>query len=175
MPIAPGEPSSADRLFPIVYDELRALADRFMQRERVDHTLQPTAVVHEAYLRLVGERRIEWRGRAHFFAAAATIIRRILIQHARMKQAGKRGGGARTRSLTQDPADEHDSDLNLLTLNEGLDRLAELNERQARVVELRFFGGLGVTETAQVLDVSPRTVKADWRIAQAWLRAYLSH
>jgi RNA polymerase sigma factor (TIGR02999 family) len=164
----------AEQLFAVVYDELHALAERFMHAERKDHTLQPTAIVNEAYLRLVGQKRVVWAGREHFFAVAATMIRRILVEHARKRNAAKRGGGGRKVPLDAHPTAEDDRSVDLLTLDEGLAELGRLNERQARIVELRFFGGLNVEATARVLGVCPRTVKGEWRVARAWLRSYLS-
>lgn len=167
--------ATPDRLLPLVYDELRALAQHQLQRERPGHTLQATALVHEAYLRLVDQTRIEFAGRSHFFAIAATMIRRILVDHARGKAAAKRGGQAGRLTLHEDAAAINDDrGVDLLDLDDALTTLAALSDRQARVVELRFFGGLTVEEAADVLDVSPRTVKDDWRIARAWLRQRLT-
>ena len=169
-----GRASAADGLFPLVYEELRALAEREMRNERADHTLQPTALVHEAYLRLIDQRKVRWNGRSHFFAIAATIIRRILLQHARDRRAAKRGSGAPRVDYTEDLEHTSGREIDLLALDEGLSELAQLNERQSRVVELRYFGGLGVDGTAMLLDISPRTVKSEWRVARAWLRGYLT-
>ncbi len=169
-----GRASAADGLFPLVYEELRSLAQREMRNERADHTLQPTALVHEAYLRLIDQRKVQWNGRSHFFALAATIIRRILLQHARDKRAVKRGSGAPRVDYSEDLQQTNEREIDLLALDEGLSELAQLNERQSRVVELRYFGGLGVEETARLLDISPRTVKSEWRVARAWLRGYLT-
>lgn len=169
-----GDASAADRLMSVVYDELRALAQSCLQRERPDHTLQATALVHEAYLRLVDQTRVEWQGRAHFFAIAAEVIRRVLVDHARSHRALKRGGAAQRLTLFESAVlGEGPDGVELLTLDEALRELATHSERQARVVELRFFGGLSVEETAAVLDVSPRTVKDDWRFARALLRRRL--
>ncbi len=165
-----GDESAANRLLPLVYDELRGLAAHYMQQERRNHTLQPTALVNEAYLRLVDQSRVNWRNRAHFFAVAAEVIRRILVDHARQKAAAKRGGGQPHFPLdVAEPADTATGPVDLLALDDALRRLDELSERQRRVVELRFFGGLSVQETAHVLDVSEATVKNDWRVARAWL------
>lgn len=167
--ISNGDLSAVSDLMPLVYDELRKVAAAHLAQERVNHTLQPTALVHEAYLKLVNQSRVQWKDRAHFLAIAAMVIRRILIDHARQKQAGKRGSGKRlTLQLTADVSTTSD-ELDLVELEDTLNRLAQLNERQAKVVELRYFGGLDVDETAEVLGVSPRTVKGDWRFARVWL------
>jgi RNA polymerase sigma factor (TIGR02999 family) len=165
-----GDSSAADRLLPLVYDEMHELAHQWLRRNRRDHTLQPTALVHEVYLRLVGAQSVAWQNRAHFMAVAAKAMRQILIDHARRRQAAKRGGGEWRRVSLAD-ADEKSPlpDADLIALDEALDRLAELNERQARIVELRYLAGLSVKETAHVMDVSMRTVKSDWRMARAWL------
>ncbi len=169
------DPSSAEKLLPLVYEELRGLAARYMRHERPDHTLQPTALVHEAYVRLVNDREVEWKGRTHFFAIAARSIRQILVNHALAHQAGKRGGKQRRVLLHEAQSPEKPGQgIDLLALHEALEELAELDERQCRVVELRFFGGLSVEETVEVLGVSPRTVKGAWRIARAWLKERLS-
>jgi RNA polymerase sigma factor (TIGR02999 family) len=163
-------PGSGGDLDARLYGELRALAGDFLRRERSDHTLQPTALVHEAWIRLSAEAGSPWDNRARFFAIAAQAMRRILIDHARRKQADKRGGGAQRITLVTDITPPLDSaDVDLLALDEALDRLAALDERQARVVELRFFAGLTVDEVAEALDVSARTVAGDWRLARAWL------
>jgi len=168
-----GKPSAVNELLPLVYGELRALAGAYMKRERPDHSLTPTAVVHEAYLRLIDNSRTDWRGRTHFFAVAAVQMRRVLVDHARAHAARKRGGD-RLRISFAETADLHAGiSLDVLALNEVLDRLAALSPRQASVVELRFFGGLGVMESAHCLQVSERTVKEDWRVARAWLRREL--
>ncbi len=164
-----GDPTAADRLMPLVYSELRGLAERYLQRERTDHTLQATALVHEAYLRLVDQSRVDWKSRAHFFAVAAEMIRRVLVDHARRHRAAKRGGTVRRVGLDERLGSEDHDRIDLLALDEALDELATLNDRHRRVVELRFFGGLTVEESAHVLDVSPETVRADWRMARAWL------
>ena len=168
-------PSAArtSELVPLVYDELRQLAAATLARERPGHTLQATALVHELYLRLAGQRKSRWDSRAQFFAAASAMIRRILVNHERDRRSARRGGRARRvvledRQLT-DPADP----LDLLVLEELLQRLTALSERQGRIVELRFYGGLSVDEVAEVLDVSPRTVASEWAVARAWLRAAL--
>lgn len=168
-----GDPQALEDLIPLVYDELRQVARQYLRRERPGHTLQPTALVHEAYLKLVDQRRIRWQNRAHFFAVAAQLIRRILVDHARARGASKRGGGLRQLTIEADvaPAERRGQagELDVLALDGALSRLAELDPRQAHVVELRFFGGLDVEETAEVLGVSSPTVKRDWRTAKAWL------
>ena len=168
-----GDDGAASKLIPVVYDELRRLAGSYMRRERVDHTLQATALVHEAFLKLIEQRSVNWQGRAHFFGVAAQLMRRILIDHARGHVRQKRGGEQKKVSLdeafvfSEKQADE------LLAVDDSLNLLAKLDPRQARVVELRFFGGLSVEEAAEVLGVSPKTVKRDWSIAKAWLYADL--
>jgi RNA polymerase sigma factor (TIGR02999 family) len=168
-----GDRSAAKRLTPLVYDELRGLAARYMQQERADHTLQATALVHEAYIRLIDQSRVDWKNRAHFFSVAAEMIRRVLVDHARQHHAAKRGGDARKVRLTDSDGALEDPDVDLMALDEVLDELRRLNERHGRVVELRFFGGLSVEDTAHVLEVSPQTVRSDWRMARAWLRERL--
>lgn len=168
-----GDRGALDRLMPLVHDELRRLAQAHMRRERADHTLQATALAHEAYMRMVDLDRIDWRDRAHFFGVAAGVMRRILIDHARKRRAARRGGGAPHVPLEEGLRLADDRPDELVDLDEALERLAALDERQARIVELRFFGGLSVEETAAVLDVSPRTVKREWAVARAWLRAEL--
>lgn len=171
--LAGGDQAALDRLLPVVYENLRALAQRELRRERPDHTLNATALVHEAYLRLVQLDSITWEGRAHFFGAAAQAMRRILISYARMKKAEKRGSGADHLSLDDVVVAARDRPAELLALDEALDRLAELDERQARVVECRFFGGMSVEETGVALGISPATVKRDWTLARAWLNREL--
>ena len=168
-----GEDGAASKLVPVVYDELRRLAGSYMRRERVDHTLQATALVHEAYMKLVEQRSVNWQSRAHFFGIAAQLMRRILIDHARGHTREKRGGDHQKVSLdeafvfVEQRADE------LLAVDDSLNLLAKIDPRQARIVELRFFGGLSVEEAAEVLGVSPKTVKRDWSVAKAWLYADL--
>ena len=172
-----GDTSAADRLVPAVYDELRRQAERAMRREGGEHTLQATALVHESYLRLVDQRQVEWRNRAHFFAIASTVMRRILVDHARARLTAKRGGGATQITLAGVEADRgHDNadDVDLLELHEALEKLAVLDPEQARLVELRYFGGLTIEETGEALAVSPATVKREWALARAWLRRELS-
>ena len=171
-----GESGAADEIMPLVYGELRRQARRYLRRERANHTLQSTALVHEAYIRLVGQRDVTWQNRAHFFGIAAEMMRRILVNYALRAACEKRGGEAVTIAIdggTLQIADRS-ADVNLIELDEALDRLAELDARQARVVELKYFGGLSIAETAEVLGVSNATVKREWNIARTWLRAELS-
>jgi RNA polymerase sigma-70 factor, ECF subfamily len=170
--LSKGDAQAADRLVPLVYGELRRLAASYMRREREDHTLQATALVHEAYLKLV-EQRASWQSRAHFFGVAAQVMRRILIDHARGHLREKRGGEYQKVSLDDVLVFSREQSEEILAINESLERLAKLDARQARVVELRFFGGLSVEEAGEVLAVSPKTVKRDWSVAKAWLYADL--
>jgi RNA polymerase sigma factor (TIGR02999 family) len=165
-----GDSAAGGELLPLVYDELRGLAAHYLRSERTNHTLQPTALVHEAYLRLIEADRITWRGRAQFLALAASQIRKVLVDHARRKRAGKRGGDARNLVLDDGTPGGEAPDPDLIALDEALGALAGRSERQSRVVELRFFAGMTVPEVAEVLEVSPTTVKNDWRAARAWLR-----
>lgn len=164
-----GDAAATDRLLPLVYDELRALAQSHLAQERAGHTLQATAIVHEAYVRLVDQRRARFRDRQHFFAVAATTIRRVLVDHARSKGRLKRGGGQHRVEL--DPTVDWSGTraLDLLALDDALRRLHDLHERQARVVELRFFAGLTIAQAAEVLGVGTTTVEDDWAVARAWL------
>lgn len=164
-----GDKAAMDKLLPIVYDELRRLAASFFRRERLNHTLQATALVHEAYLRLVDQSRVGWENRAHFFGSAAQLMRQILVDHARSHNAAKRGGGEIKVSLAEDMALAGPRELDLIALDMALDELAALDEQQSRIVEMRFFGGLSIEETAEVLGVAPVTVKRDWNTAKAWL------
>lgn len=157
-----------------VYAELRALAAHYLQQERVGHTLQPTALVHEAYLRLAEQTRAKWQSKAHFVAVAAEIMRRVLVDHARAAGALKRGGPNRRVTLDTSAIDSERPEIDLLALDDALKRLAALEERHARVVELRFFGGLSVPQTAEILGVSTRSVENDWHMARAWLRRELT-
>jgi RNA polymerase sigma-70 factor, ECF subfamily len=168
-----GDRSAVDRLMPLVYGELRALAESYLQRERTGHTLGATALVHEAYVRLIRQEEVEWQNRAHFFAIAAQAIRRILVDYARSREADKRGGGRERVRLDEDMAVQGERDLDLLALDESLKELARLHPRQAQIIELRFFGGLSLKEVAEALGVSPRTVDGDWHMARAWLRRQL--
>ena len=164
-----GRPDAASQLIPLVYDELRRLARRQMRRERSDHTLQPTALVHEAYFRLVNQPERTWQTRTHFIRIAAQVMRRMLIDHARARLTAKREGGLQRVPLEEPLLFTEEQSDELLALNEALERLAQLDARQSRVVELRFFGGLTVEETAEALAISPKTVKRDWCVARAWL------
>ena len=168
-----GNKAALDQLMPVVYDELRHLAARYLSMERSNHTLQPTALVHEAYLQLVDESRVAWQGRAHFFGAAAQLMRRILVDHARERNAVKRGGGALKVTLNEALAVPELPDLDLVALDRALNDLAALDPQQSKIVELRFFGGLSIEETAEVLAISPATVKRHWITAKAWLRRAL--
>jgi len=170
-----GDESALDKLMPVVYDELRRLASNYLRRERAGHTLQPTALVNEAYLRLVDQRQARWQNRAQFFGVAAQLMRRILVDHARVRQAQKRGGSDQ-QQLSLSHADQvaQKPDVDLLALHEALNQLAEIDEQQARIVELRFFGGLTIEETAEVIGISHATVERDWTMARAWLRRELS-
>ncbi len=168
-----GQPGVENQLLPLVYAELRRVAAGYMRRERPGHTLQATALVHEAYIQLVDQTRVTWRNRAHFFAVAAQIMRRILVDHARAHRAQKRGGDARKLTLEETVGAFGQRDVALEALDDSLTALAQLDARQARIVELRFFGGLTVDETAEVLGVSAPTVEREWRMARAWLYSQL--
>ena len=164
-----GDKAALNELLPQVYGQLRRLANYYLQQERPDHTLQPTALVHEAYLRLMGEKQIDWQNRAHFFGIASVRMRQILVEHARGRQAAKRGGGEYRLSLSEvDPVEKRD--MSLLALDDALQKLEIFDSQKARLVELRYFGGLTIEETAEVLQISPATVKRDWNLAKAWLR-----
>ena len=167
-----GEEDAVDALFSAVYDELRRIARGSMRGER-SITLQPTVLVHEAYVRLIGQRSVEWNNRAHFFAVALQMMRRIVVDHVRRRQAEKRGGGAVTISLDSSVDAAAAAELDVLGVDEAITDLAAIAPRQARIIELRFFGGLTIEDTARVLDVSPITVKREWRLARAWLLSRL--
>ena len=172
-----GDRDALEELVPLVYSELHRLASRHMRREEVGHTLQSTALVNEAYLKMVnssGSSHIAWRNRAHFFAVAAGIIRNLLIDHARAHRAEKRGGGVRSVTIDERVAAPERTDLNLHALDGALERLAALDAKQARIVELRFFGGLSLDETAEVMHISRSSVKRDWAMAKTWLYRELS-
>jgi RNA polymerase sigma-70 factor, ECF subfamily len=169
-----GDKEALDQLIPIVYDELRRQASRYLRRERAGHTLQTTALIHEAYLRLVDQRNVHWQNRAQFFGIAAQLMRRILVDHARTKHRAKRGGSGVRVSLTDATSITKDPDLDLVELDEALNRLAAIDEQQGKIVELRFFSGLNVEETAAALGISPATVKRDWSVAKAWLHREIS-
>ncbi len=174
MDLRQGDQQAEEKLIPLIYGELRQLAGRYMRGERQGHSLQPTALVHEAYLRLTDMKEANWQSRAHFFAVAAQLMRRILIDHARSHHAHKRGGLAQIVPFDEAFAASFASSEQLLVLDEALDRLAKLDPRQGRIIELRFFAGLTEEETGQVLGISPRTVKRDWRLAKAWLYRQLA-
>ena len=169
-----GDSCALDALIPLVHGELQRVARRQMKREREDHTLQTTALVNEAYLRLVDLSRIRWQDRAHFFAMSARLMRRILVDHARSRRYLKRGGGARRVSFDEALAVSRESAADLVALDDALQSLARVDSRKGQVVELRYFGGLSVDETAEVLHVSPETVMRDWRLSKAWLLRELS-
>jgi RNA polymerase sigma factor (TIGR02999 family) len=170
-----GDKAALDELVPQVYSELRRLANHYLRQERPGHTLQPTALVHEAYLRLVEEKEIDWQNRAHFFGIAAVRMRHILVEHARSRHAAKRGGGEYRLSLSEADRLSEKRDETLLALDDALKRLEALDPQKSRVVELRYFGGLTIDDTAEVLKVSPATVKRDWSMARAWLRSEISN
>jgi RNA polymerase sigma factor (TIGR02999 family) len=172
---AAGDGAALDRLLPLVYEELRRVADRSMKRERPGHTLQATALVNEAYLRLVGQREARWQNRAHFFAIAAQCMRRILVDYARTRGYQKRGGDRHRVTFDEGLAVSDDRWSALVDLNDALANLAKVDERKARIVDLRFFAGLSIEETAEVLHVSPGTVMRDWTFAKAWLSRHLGH
>ena len=171
-----GDRSALDELLPVVYGELRSLAANYLHRERPDHTLQPTALVHEAYLRLIDQREVNWQNRAQFFGVAAQMMRRILVNHARDRHASKRGGKAADYKVSLDEAVSYfaERDVELVKLDDALRELETFDARQSRIVELRFFGGLTIEEAAEVLDVSPATVKREWVTAKLWLKREMS-
>lgn len=171
--LSKGNPDAAEKLIPLVYSELKRLARSYMRRERQDHTLQTTALVHEAYLKLVRNQTVNWQGRSHFFGIAAQLMRRILIDHARAHLREKRGGAREELPLYEALVFSYEHSEDLLRLDEALARLTTLDPRQSRIVELRFFGGLSVEETADLLNISPKTVKRDWVAAKAWLHGEL--
>jgi RNA polymerase sigma factor (TIGR02999 family) len=164
-----GDQAALEELTPLVYGELRRLAGRYLRRERPDHTLQSTALVHEAYMRLIDQRSVRWQNRAHFFGVAAQLIRRILVDHARGRMAAKRGAAVCKLSLDEAIETPGARDLDLAALDDALNALARIDLQQSRIVELRFFTGLSIEETAEVLHISPATVKRDWTTAKAWL------
>ena len=168
--LSQGQPEETSKLIPVVYDELRRLARHYLRQERPDHTLQTTALVHEAYLRLVEHGEITWQNQAQFIGVAARVMRRVLVDYARARQSGKRGGLEQKVSLEIGPlifTPEQTEEL--LALDHALTKLAELSPRQCRIIELRFFGGLTVEETAELIGIAPKTVKRDWTVARAWL------
>ncbi len=170
---ASGGPATLDELLPGAYAELLRLAEAYLSRERPDHTLQATALVHEAYLRLVDQRSVDWRNRVHFFGAAAEMMRRILVNHARARRTAKRGGDMPRLALDEAVGFYDERNLDIVALDDALTELALIDGRQGRVVELRFFAGLSIEETADVLSISPATVKREWHMARAWLRREL--
>ena len=173
-----GDHAAEEQLLSAVYTELHRQAARAMRRESDEVTLQATALVHEAYLRLIDQSRVQWSNRAHFFGVAAQLMRRILVDHARRRRAQKRGDGVRPLALDDSDgpasASNDDAGVDLLVLNDALERLGELDERQARIVELRYFAGLSIEDTAEALRISPATVKREWAVARAWLRRELA-
>lgn len=169
-----GDQAAMEKLMPLVYSELRRLATNYLRRERAGHTLQPTALVNEAYLKLVDQRNARWQNRAHFFGIAAQLMRRILVDHARQRQAVKRGGADQQRlSITSAETVIKQPEIDLLALNEAMDELAQMDPQQGRIVELKFFGGLSIEEIAEVLSIGHATVERDWKMARAWLRKQL--
>lgn len=171
-----GRRDSLDALLPLVYDELRRLARKYLSNERIEHTLQPTALVHEAYIRLVGQQSIDWQNRAHFFGVASRLMREILIDHARSKNRKKRGGEFGTRIELDSAVSFHSSakTLDMLSVDDALSRLEKLDERQGKIVEMKFFGGMTIEEIASVLDISPTTVKREWTSAKLLLSQMLA-
>jgi RNA polymerase sigma factor (TIGR02999 family) len=170
-----GRREALEHLMPVVYEDLRRMAAGYMRHEMAGHALQPTALVHEAYVRLVDQKQVKWRNRAHFFGVAASMMRRILVDHARKRRADKRGGDWERVTLAEhELAAEPAREIDVLALHESLERLAMFDPQQARIVELRYFGGLTIEEAAEVLGISAATVVRDWTIAKAWLRADLS-
>ena len=169
-----GKPDVLEKLMPLVYKELRRLARQYLNKERAGHTFLTTDLVHEAYLRLIDQKRVKWQNRAHFFGIAAQLMRRILVDHARGKKRIKRGDGAQRVSFNEAASASYDSKVDILAIDEALKRLAEIDERKARVVELRFFGGLELEEVATFLQLSPITVSRDWKLAKAWLHRALT-
>lgn len=176
--VSAGDEKAVSRLMPLVYDELRRLAASYLRRERPGQTLQATALVHEAYVRLIGEKAHNWQNRTHFLAIAALSMRQILVQRARTRKAAKRGGDPERINIDEQllaaPETGAPDQIDLLALDVALDRLSALNQRQAKIVELRYFGGLGVEEAAEALGISPATVKRDWTLARAWLKRELA-
>jgi RNA polymerase sigma factor (TIGR02999 family) len=169
-----GNQAALDKLMPLIYDELRRLAHHYMSREHAGHTLQTTALVNEAYLRLIGRRDMHWQNRAHFFAISAQLMRRILVDHARAHTRIKRGGGTHLLTLDEGAVVSRERAAEVIALHDALNELAALDPRQSRIVELRFFGGLSIEETTEVLGLSAATIKREWRTAKAWLYHVLS-
>ncbi len=169
-----GDEEARERMLPLVYDELRRLAARYLRRERPGHTLQPTALVHEAYVRLIDQRQVDWSNRAQFIGLAAVMMRRILVNHARDRVADKRGAGAEHVPLTVAGDPMGAPEVDLLDLHDALDRLAGLDQRKAQIVELKFFGGLTIEEIAETVGISRATVEREWKFARAWLFSAIS-
>jgi len=175
-----GNEAALGELTSLLYRELRSLAQRHLRRERANHTIQRTALVHEAFVRLINQQSVDWRSRGHFFALASTLMRRILVDHARARLSSKRGGGQPMESLEEIPeglelVDESaDSDADITAIDAALTRLAAIDDRQVQIVQMRYFGGLTIEETAQALDISEATVKREWTLARAWLKRELS-
>jgi RNA polymerase sigma factor (TIGR02999 family) len=177
-----GNEAALGELTSLLYRELRSLAQRHLRRERSNHTIQRTALVHEAFVRLVNQQSVDWRSRGHFFALASTVMRRILVDHARARLSSKRGGGLPVQSLEEiedgtEPADDSgqtDSDEDITAIDSALTRLANIDGRQVQIVQMRYFGGMTIEETAQALDISEATVKREWTLARAWLKRELS-
>ena len=165
-----GDRAALDKLMPLVYEELRRLAHKYMGRERAGNTLQTSALVHEAYLRLIDQRDVQWQNRAHFFGIAAQMMRRILVDYARSRNNQKRGGGAPRIALDEAVIVSEERAADVVALDDALKSLAKIDERKSQIVELRFFGGLSIEETAEVLKVSPGTIMRDWTLAKAWLK-----
>ena len=168
-----GNRTALDEMTPALYEELRRLARHFLAAERPDHTLQPTALVHEAYLRLINQEKVDWRNRAHFLAIAATMMRRILVNYAEARETQKRGGNTRVVTIADVPSNSETPEVDLVVLNRSLDDLGKLDPQQSKVVELRFFGGLTIEETAEVMNLSPATVKREWTTARLWLMRHM--
>jgi len=169
-----GDKAALNQLMPLVYDELRRLAHHYMGRERAAQTLQTTALVNEAYLRLIDQRSVQWQNRAHFFGIASQMMRRILVDHARSRHYLKRGGGAHQLALDESMIVPQERAADVVALDDALTALAQIDQRKSHIVEMRFFGGLSIEETAEVLGVSPGTVMRDWTLAKAWLRREIS-
>jgi RNA polymerase sigma factor (TIGR02999 family) len=169
-----GDQQALDQLTPLVYDELRQMARTYLRRERPDHTLQATALVHEAYLRLIDQHSVSWQNRAHFFGIASQMMRRILVNHALARATAKRGGDAEKLSLDEATGFAGQREVDLISLDEALKELELLDPRQTRIVEIRFFAGLSIKETAEVLKLSPATVKREWGTARLWLRRQIA-
>jgi RNA polymerase sigma-70 factor, ECF subfamily len=178
-----GNEAALGELTSLLYRELRSLAQRHLRRERSNHTIQRTALVHEAFVRLVNQHSVDWRSRGHFFALASTLMRRILVDHARARLSSKRGGGLPVESLSEiedgnEPADDSgsdsDSDEDITAIDSALTRLAAVDDRQVQIVQMRYFGGMTIEETARALDISEATVKREWTLARAWLKRELS-